>query len=242
MSSTLIVYFVTIGVLLPGIVIFSLSLCALASFDSNLFALCCFFAFLPFAFLILRFCYHAPTKTISLQVGRKLADKTKDEIMTKVLWVFAGLDVKLVQVAYEVVRITFASPEHFRAVKSFLGKHLFSLWCSILGGGTPVTPRTFFDFPFEEDDRSLEVAFETYGAVKSVKKQTFLSNQNILSGTRLVTPLSDGGSIFVSFVVSWSTPCFQSLCRSGPQIAKLPQHGQVQIVRENRALFSELYF
>ena len=29
-----------------------------------------------------------------------------------------------------------------------------------------------FDFPFEEDDRSLEVAFEAYGAVKSVKKQS----------------------------------------------------------------------
>ena len=74
-------------------------------------------------------------KTISLQVGRKLADKTKDEILTEVLRVFAGLDVKAVQIAYEVVRVTFASPEHFRAAKSFLGKPLSGLWCSILGGG-----------------------------------------------------------------------------------------------------------
>ena len=43
-----------------------------------------------------------------------------------------------------------------------------------------------FDFPLEEDNRSVEVAFETYGAVNSVKKQTFLSNQNIFNGTRLV--------------------------------------------------------
>ena len=43
-----------------------------------------------------------------------------------------------------------------------------------------------FDFPFEEDVRFLEVAFEAYGAVKSVKKQTFLSNQIIFNGTRLV--------------------------------------------------------
>ena len=57
-------------------------------------------------------------KTISLKVGRKLAHKTKDEIMT----------VKVVQVAYEVVRVTFASPEHFWAAKSFSGKHLFGLW------------------------------------------------------------------------------------------------------------------
>ena len=33
-------------------------------------------------------------KTIGLQVGRKLADKSKDEIMTEVLRVFAGLDAK----------------------------------------------------------------------------------------------------------------------------------------------------
>ena len=67
-------------------------------------------------------------KTISLKVGRKLADKTKDEIMTDVLRIFASLDVKAVQIAYEVVRVTFASPEHFWAAKSFWGKHLFGLW------------------------------------------------------------------------------------------------------------------
>ena len=55
--------------------------------------------------------------------------------MTEILRVFAGLDVKAVQIAYEVVRVTFASPEHFRAAKSFLGKPLSGLWCSILGGG-----------------------------------------------------------------------------------------------------------
>ena len=67
-------------------------------------------------------------KTISLKVGRKLAHKTKDEIMTDVLRIFASLDVKAVHVAYEVVRVTFASPEHFWAAKSFSGKHLFGLW------------------------------------------------------------------------------------------------------------------
>ena len=94
-------------------------------------------------------------KTISLLVGRKLADKTKDEIMTEVLQIFASLDVKAVRL--------------FWAAKSFSKKHLFGLWCSILGGGPPITRVHDFDFPFEEDDRSLEVAFEAYGAVKSVK-------------------------------------------------------------------------
>ena len=70
-------------------------------------------------------------KTISLQVSRKLADKTKDEIMTEVLRVFAGLDVQAVQVAYKFVRVTFASPEHFRAAKSFSRNSIFSV-CSAL--------------------------------------------------------------------------------------------------------------
>ena len=173
MSLTLIVHLITIGILPPPIVIFSPSLCGLASFAPNLFALCGFFAFCFFAFVIMRL-----PKTISLQVGRKLADKTKDEILTEVLRVFAGLDVKAVQIAYEVVRVTFASPDHFWAAKSFLGKPLSGLWCSILGGGggPPLTCVHVFEVPFEEDDRSLEVAFEAYGAVTSVKKQTSLSN------------------------------------------------------------------
>ena len=138
--------------------------------------------FLPFTFArVMRL-----PKTISLQADRKLADKSKDEILTEVLQVFSGLDVKAVQIAYEVVRVTFASPEHFRAAKSFSGKHLFGLWCSTLGGGPPVTRMHVFDFPLED-------AFGDFGAVKFVKKQTFLSNPNIFNGTRLVDVVACGG-------------------------------------------------
>ena len=122
-------------------------------------------------------------------MDHKLADKTKDEIVTEDLRVSAGLDVKAFQVAYEVVRVTFASPEHFRAAKLFSGKHLFGFWCSILGGGPSITRVHVFDFPFEKDDRSLEVAFEAYGAVKSDKKRNFLSNQNIFNLPRTQTSL-----------------------------------------------------
>lgn len=180
--------------------------CVFSPFALAFFRLCvfslsrfCFFAFcfsllyfslllLVFPFRFFAFCARSMRlpKTISLQVGRKLADKSKDQILTEVLRVFSGLDVKAVQIAYEVVRITFATPEHFRAAKSFPGKHLFGLWCSILGGGPPVTRVHVFDFPFEEDDRALEDAFGDFGAVKSVKKQTFLSQPNIFNGTRLV--------------------------------------------------------
>ena len=146
MTSTLIVYLLTIGVLLPPIVIFSVLLCGLASLDSNLpffFLAFRFFAFRLFASSLFRFWLFASSlllscayqKTISLQVGRKLADKTKDEIMTEVLRVFASLDDKAVQVAYEV-RVTFASPEPFRAAKSFSGKH--SVFGALSWGVVPV--------------------------------------------------------------------------------------------------------
>lgn len=99
-------------------------------FRISLFVFCfSFFAFhfSPFAFSLFARVIMRSRKTISLQVDRKLADKTKDEILTEVLRIFAGLDVKALQIAYEVVRVTFASPEHFRVAKSFSGKHLFGL-------------------------------------------------------------------------------------------------------------------
>ena len=126
-------------------------------------------------------------KTISLQVSRKLADKTKDEIMTEVLRAFARHDVKAVQVAYEVVRVTFASPEHFREEKSFSENGIFSFYGALSWGAAPLLRAcTFSIFLSRRTTRSLEVAFEACGAVKSIKKQTFLSNQIIFDGTRLV--------------------------------------------------------
>ena len=64
------------------------------------------------------------------------------------------------------LRSTFGRPNRFRE------SILFCLWC-ILGGGPPITRVHVFDSPFEEDDRSLEVAFEAYGAVKSRSRLFF---------------------------------------------------------------------
>ena len=165
-------------------------------------------------------------KPITLRVGRKLVDKSKDEIMTEVLRVFAGLEVKAIQVAYEVVSVTFATPEHFRASKSYSGKHLFGLWCSILGGRPPVTCVHVFDYPFEEDDISLEVAFDAFGTVKSVKKQTYVSNPNVFNGTKLVKIVLSGVLPRFPIVYGYlcrlwyrgSALCLESLRCSGAQV------------------------
>ena len=175
MSSTLIVYFligvlpppIVMSLLSYGLATFdsNLSLSAFSLISPFTFALLAVFAFSPFRFFIFPVSLFRPflnfsclffsllsgcfimrlPKPITLRVGRKLVDKSKDEIMTEVLRVFADLEVKAIQAAYEVVRVTFATPEHFRASKSYSGKHLFGLWCSILGGRPPVKCVHVFD-------------------------------------------------------------------------------------------------
>ena len=62
-----------------------------------------------------------------------------------------------------------------------------------------------FYFPFEEDDRALEDAFGDFGAVKSVKNQTFLSNSNIFNGTRLVDVVL--GGVLPRSLMIWGYSC-----------------------------------
>ena len=96
-----------------------------------------------------------------------------------------------IQIGYEIVRVTFDTDDHFRAAKEKEGLHLFGLWCPILGGGPPITILHIFDYPYEEPNANLETMLLDYGVVKKIKMQTFLSNQNIYTGTRLVTIVLD---------------------------------------------------
>lgn len=214
---------------------FAFCFCASCRFRFFTFPLFHFsrFAFSPFSSLFVSVFFATVgcvimrlPKPITLWVGRKLTDKSKDGIMTEVLRVFAGLEVKAIQVAYEVVRVTFATPEHFRASKSYSGKHLFGLWYSILGGGPPVTCVHVFDYPFQEDDISLEVAFDAFGTVKSVKEKTYVSNPSVFNGTKLVKIVLSG--VLPRFLIVYgylcrlwyrgSALCLQSLRCSGAQV------------------------
>lgn len=44
-----------------------------------------------------------------------------------------------------------------------------------------------FDYPFEEEDGFLRDVFKDFGDVKGIKKQTYLFNKSIYTGTRLVS-------------------------------------------------------
>ena len=72
-------------------------------------------------------------RTINVQIGKKLSDKTKEEIMWEILKVFTE-GVVAVQIGYEIVRVNFDGYDEYRQAKSDTGVYLFDLWCPIMGG------------------------------------------------------------------------------------------------------------
>ena len=125
--------------------------------------------------------------TLNIQTGRKLTDKTKDEILSELDKVFGPGHIRAVQVCYDTVRVTFLRSEVFSKAKENTGIYLFGLWCNILGLGPPVTVVNLFDYPFEENDQVIEDTMVAFGLVKRIKHQTYVSNPNVYTGTRLVS-------------------------------------------------------
>ena len=112
-------------------------------------------------------------------------------MVKEVLKVFQHYHVKCVQVAYEVIRVTLASADEYKVPKQQPGIRLFGMWCPILGGGPPITILHIFDYPYEEDDVYVKNVIGDFGSVKRVKKQTYLSNPDVFTGTRLVSVTLD---------------------------------------------------
>ena len=126
--------------------------------------------------------------TLNILTGRKLAGKLKEGITKEVVGQLGDVDsILAVQIGYEIVRVTFCSDEAFSRLKSMEGVSLFGLCCKILGGGTATTLVHGFDCPFEESGVEIEHALADFGEVEKVRKQTYLSSQQIYTGTRLVS-------------------------------------------------------
>jgi len=88
--------------------------------------------------------------------------------------------VKAIQVAYEVIRVTFSMDDGYRIAKGLTGVRLFGLWCPILGGSPPVTIVHVFDYPYEEENSHVSSVFGDFGEVKNVKNQTYLTNPHLV--------------------------------------------------------------
>ena len=131
--------------------------------------------------------------TLNIQSGRKLSDKTKDELLAEIAKTFNKDSMRAVQFCYDTIRVTFFCPEAFKKAKEKSGLYLCGLWCKILGGGPPTTMVHLFDYPFEEGNEQIEVVFGDFGEVKRVKQQSFVSDPGIFTGTRLVSIVLNSG-------------------------------------------------
>ena len=122
-------------------------------------------------------------RTVNIHVGRKLANKTKDEILEEVLTKF---DPVAVQQSLDVIRVTCRSEGDAVLDRRENGIRLFGLWCR-MDGGPPATIIHLFDYPYEEDEEPVKDFFSQFGFVKSVRNQKYLSKPDIYTGTPLVT-------------------------------------------------------
>ena len=101
--------------------------------------------------------------TLNIQSGRKLSDKTKDELLAEIAKTFNKDSMRAVQFCYDTICVTFFCPEAFKKAKEKSGLYLCGLWCKILGGGPPTTMVHLFDYPSEEDDKKIEDVFGDFG-------------------------------------------------------------------------------
>ena len=107
--------------------------------------------------------------------------------MNPVFECFNLYGVVAVQIGYDVLRVSFSTDAGFKHAMENTGVRLFGMWCPILGGGPPLTILHNFDYPFEESDDVIKRVCSDFDEVKNVKKQKYISNPNIFTGTRLVS-------------------------------------------------------
>lgn len=131
------------------------------------------------------------SKTLVVQVGRKLTSKPKSEILAEIEKAFHLFDVRAVQVGFEIIRVSFKTPADCKQAKLLEVVSLFGSSFRIQGGGPPVTMVHVFDFPFEEGNSAITKVFSDFGEVVQIKDQTYLDS-HVYTGTRLVSIKLDG--------------------------------------------------
>lgn len=128
---------------------------------------------------------HNQRRTVNIHTGIKLSGKSCDEILEAVLSCFSDYNIHCVQQFFDLIRVTFDFEAAAVSVLKERGARLFGIWCR-MDGGPPTTIVHLFDYPYEEDEESVSDFFGTFGTVKSVHCQKYISPSKICTGTRLV--------------------------------------------------------
>ena len=128
---------------------------------------------------------HNQRRTVNIHTGRKLSGKSRDEILEAVLSRFNDYNVHCVQQFFDLIRVTFDDETAAVSALQEKGVRLFDMWCR-MDGGPPTTIVHLFDYPYEDDDEPISAFFGTYGTVKSVRCQKYISHSRVYTGTRLV--------------------------------------------------------
>ena len=138
-----------------------------------------------FVLVIVSYIMHNQRHTVNIHTGRKLSGKSRQEILEAVLSRYNDYGIHAVQQFFDLIRVTFDSEEAAVSVLKDKGVRLFDMWCR-MDGGPPTTIIRLFDYPYEENEESVGAFFDTYGTVKSVRCQKYVSHPDVCTGTHLV--------------------------------------------------------
>ena len=144
-----------------------------------------FFVVISLVVIVFKYIMSNQRHTINIHIGRKLSGKSRDEILEAVLNCFKDYNVHCVQQLFDLIRVTFDLEAAAVSALKDKAVRLFGIWCS-MDGGPPTTIVHVFGYPYEEDEESVGDFFDTYGTVKSVRCQKYLSCSDMCTGTRLV--------------------------------------------------------
>lgn len=82
-------------------------------------------------------------QTLNVQMGKKLRDKTEEDIIKAVERAFNKFCVTAIQICHEIIRVLFVTKAGYENARKMHGVYLFGMFSPIAGGG-PLLPCSIF--------------------------------------------------------------------------------------------------
>ena len=125
-------------------------------------------------------------RTVLIRSGKKLTDKTPNEVATEVKRQCSNYTLEAVQlIPGGDIFATFTEPEAKREIKKAAGVRLFDLWCGTVDGGLIKTFVQIHHYPYEFPWEPLIDVMNGYGKVHSYRYQHYSDLGGVSTGTRI---------------------------------------------------------